>query len=292
MTNSDSLYHPSIVQLAQAGNFQAIAHWINESLTPYGIHAYVGAIKPGCLKVLVELPSLDQSELPEQWRDYLVRFICHRIWQLNSAVIEGARIMARFVDEPEILWEQSVRVTSPARRLRQQQSHELQAQVRQAANRKTQLKTFRSLLISGAPLFAFVFGCVLGFSKAPVEQTSAVASSQKASQSDMNNKARPDTVQAALETVPVVKHEKKSADPNDPTVTLMFSGDVTLGESFADTIGKDFDRAFATMDEYRKADLAMVNLEAPLTNATMPLQGKQFNFKAEPDSVQVLTKVE
>jgi hypothetical protein len=29
------------------------------------------------------------------------------------------------------------------------------------------------MLISGPPIFAFVFGCVLGFSKAPSEQTNA-----------------------------------------------------------------------------------------------------------------------
>jgi poly-gamma-glutamate synthesis protein (capsule biosynthesis protein) len=291
MVNSD-LYHSSIAELARAGNFQAVAHWINQSLSPYGIRTYVGAIRPGCLKILVELPSLEERELPDEWRDYLVRFICHRIWQLNSAVIEGARIAARYADESQVLWEQAVRVTSPARRLRQQQSQELRSQVQQTAQRKIQLKTLRSLLISGAPLFAFVVGCVLGFSKAPVEQTSAVASSQKAdsSQTGGGKTTRPDTVQAALESVPVVKHDKALADPNDPTVTLMFSGDVTLGESLADKVGKDFDHAFAAMDEYRKADLAMVNLEEPLTNATIPLQGKQFNFKADPESVKTLAK--
>jgi poly-gamma-glutamate capsule biosynthesis protein CapA/YwtB (metallophosphatase superfamily) len=291
MVNSD-LYHSSIAELARAGNFQAIAHWINQSLSPYGIRTYVGAIRPGCLKILVELPSLEERELPDQWRDYLVRFICHRIWQLNSAVIEGARIAARYTDESQVLWEQAVRVTSPARRLRQQQSQELRSQVQQTAQRKTQLKTLRSLLISGAPLFAFVVGCVLGFSKAPVEQTSAVASSQKADSSESGGVKpnRPNTVQAALESVPVIKHDKALADPNDPTVTLMFSGDVALGESFANKVGKDFDHAFAAMDEYRKADLAMVNLEEPFTNATIPLQDKQFNFKADPESVKTLAK--
>jgi len=36
------------------------------------------------------------------------------------------------------------------------------------------------MLISGPPIFAFVFGCVLGFSKAPSEQTNAIASSKAA----------------------------------------------------------------------------------------------------------------
>ncbi len=294
MVYTDKLYQPPILELAKAGNFQAIAHWINQFLVPYGMHASVGAIRPGCLKILVELPWVESEDLPDDRRDYLVRYICHRIWQLNSAVIEGAQIAARFAGESRILWEQSVRVVSPARRLRQQQSQQLRTQVQQTAQRKTQLKTMRAFLVSGAPLFAFFFGCFLGFSKAPVEQTNAVASSQpetNKSQTGSGEQAmtRPDTVQAALEAVPVVKHDRV-ADPNDPTVTLMFSGDVTLGEAFEETIGKDYDHAFAAMDEYRQADLAMVNLENPLTKATIPLPDKQFNFKADPESVKVLEK--
>jgi poly-gamma-glutamate synthesis protein (capsule biosynthesis protein) len=145
------------------------------------------------------------------------------------------------------------------------------------------------MLISGPPIFAFVFGCVLGFSKAPSEQTNATASSSppKANPSPKAS-LRPDTVQAALETVSVVKHDRVP-DPKDPTVTLTFAGDVTLSDHFADAIGKDYERTFANMDEYRKADLGMVNLENPLTRATIPLPDKQFNFKADPDAVKVLT---
>jgi poly-gamma-glutamate synthesis protein (capsule biosynthesis protein) len=88
--------------------------------------------------------------------------------------------------------------------------------------------------------------------------------------------------------VSVVKHDRVP-DPKDPTVTLTFAGDVTLSDHFADAIGKDYERTFANMDEYRKADLGMVNLENPLTRATIPLPDKQFNFKADPDAVKVLT---
>lgn len=292
MVYTERLYQPPIVELAKAGNFQAIAHWINQYLMPYGMHASVSAVRPGCLKILVELPWVESGELPEERRDYLVRYICHRIWQLNSAVIEGAQIAAQFAGESRILWEQSVKVVSPARRSRQQESQELQTQVQQTAQRRVQLKTLRSLLVSGAPLFAFFFGCILGFSKAPVDQTNAVASARpeaKNSASSEQTPPRSDTVQAALEVVPVIKHDKV-ANPNDPTVTLMFAGDVTLGEEFENTVGKDYDHAFAAMDEYREADLAMVNLENPLTKATTPLPDKQFNFKADPESAQVLEK--
>jgi poly-gamma-glutamate synthesis protein (capsule biosynthesis protein) len=294
MVYTDGLCQPPIMELAKAGNFQAIAHWINQYLKPYGMEAWVGAARPGCLKVLVELPWIESGKLPEDRRDYLVRYICHRIWHLNSAVIEGVQIAARFAGESQILWTQSVRVVSPARRLRQQQSKQLQTQVHQMTQQKAQMKAFRAFLVSGAPVFAFLFGCILGFSKAPVEQTNAVASSQPDSgrpQAERGERGgdRPDTVQAALEVVPVVKHDRVM-NPHDPKVTLMFSGDVALAEEFEATIGKDYDHAFAAMPEYREADLAMVNLENPLTKATIPLPNKQFNFKSDPESVRVLQK--
>jgi poly-gamma-glutamate synthesis protein (capsule biosynthesis protein) len=291
MTYADGLYSPPMVELARAGNFQAIAHWIRQSLGPYGIGVRVGNVRPGCIKVLVELPSLDDADLPNQWQDQMVRFICHRIWELNSTAIEGVRIAAKVAGESKILWQQSVRVISPARR-QQQQTGQLQTKVRQVSRQKSQVKLLRAFLMSGAPLFAFIVGCVLGFSKAPVDQTNASALPYS---KDTNHSAtgtqtnRPKTVQAALEAVPVIQHDKVTA-PHDPTVTLMFSGDVTLADSFADTIGQDYDRTFAGMNEYREADLAMVNLENPLTKATLALPNKQFNFKADPNLVKVLEK--
>lgn len=290
MVYTDSVHHPSLVELARAGNFQAIAHWLNAVLLPHGIRAYVGGIRPGCLRVLIELPlPSGQRELAESGRTELIHFICHRIWKLNSAQIEGIRIASKLRHEQAVLWEQSVRVVSPARRAHKQRSQHLRTQLRQTAQQRSQLKTMRSMLISGPPIFAFVFGCVLGFSKAPSEQTNATASSStpKANPSP-NSSLRPNTVQAALETVSVVKDDRVP-DPNDPTVTLTFAGDVTLSDHFADAIGKDYERTFANMDEYRKADLGMVNLENPLTRATIPLPNKDFNFKADPDAVKVLT---
>ena len=290
MVYTDSVHQPSLVELARAGNFQAIAHWLNAVLLPHGIRAYVGGIRPGCLRVLIELPlPASQRELAESGRTELIHFICHRIWKLNSAHIEGIRIAGKLMHEQAPVWEQSVRVVSPARRARKQRSQHLRTQLRQTAQQRSQLKTMRSMLISGPPIFAFIFGCVLGFSKAPSEQTNATASSSppKANPSP-NSSLRPDTVQAALETVSVVKHDRVP-DPKDPTVTLTFAGDVTLSDHFADAIGKDYERTFANMDEYRKADLGMVNLENPLTRATIPLPDKEFSFKADPDAVKVLT---
>jgi poly-gamma-glutamate synthesis protein (capsule biosynthesis protein) len=284
---SDGLSHPSIVELARAGNLQAIAHWLNQGLMPYGIRAYVGVGHPGCLKVLVELQPLPpQNKQVKPLSEGVVRLICHRIWELNSARIEGLRIIAQFRGESTILWERSVRVISPSRRKQQQHSHQLRSKVQQVSQRKTRMKTTRSLVMGGPAVAAFVVGGVLGYAKAPVDQTNAVAVSQP--KSDHNpTTPRPKTVQAALEMVPVVNHDQV-ANPNDPTVTLMFAGDVTLSDYFAEAVGKNYSHSFTKMNESRQADLAMVNLDNPLTRATLPMAGKQVNFKADPDSVRVL----
>jgi hypothetical protein len=100
MVYTDSVHQPSLVELARAGNFQAIAHWLNAVLLPHGIRAYVGGIRPGCLRVLIELPlPPTQRELAESGRTELIHFICHRIWKLNSAHIEGIRIAGKLKHE-------------------------------------------------------------------------------------------------------------------------------------------------------------------------------------------------
>ena len=286
MAYSGTLNPPSAIELARSGNFRAIARWLNQILVPFGMRALVGGAKPGCLKILVELQPLEEFDcISPTDRDSLIRFVCHRIWQLNSAVVEGVRIAVRFAGEPEILWERSVRIASPARRYKQQRSRHLKTKIRRTSRRTAQLKTMRVLLMSGSTVFAFVIGGILAYTRGPVEQSSAITSPQGTPAIVQPN--RPDRVRAALEIVPVAK-QTQVANPNDPTVSLMFAGDVTLADSFADAIGKDYKWAFATMDEYRQADLAMVNLENPLTQASTKMSGKQFNFKADPGSVQVL----
>ena len=288
MAYSGTLNPPSAMHLARSGNFRAIAHWLNQIMMPLGMRALVGGAKPGCLKILVELQPLeDFDHISESDRETLTRFICHRIWQLNSALVEGVRIAVRFVGEPEILWERSVRIATPARRTKQQRSRQLKTKIRRTSRRTAQLKTMRVLLMSGSTVFAFVIGGILAYTRAPVQQSSAVTSQGTPTTALVAQPNRPDRVRAALEIVPVAK-QTQVADPNDPSVSLMFAGDVTLADSFVEAIGKDYKWAFATMDEYRQADLAMVNLENPLTQASTKMAGKQFNFKADPGSVQVL----
>nr|WP_290228342.1 CapA family protein [Trichocoleus desertorum] len=289
MAYSNDVYQPSVLELAREGNVRAIAYWLNSYLAPQGIYASIRPLRSNCLHITVEF-----DRIPE--RERLVRFICHRLCKLNLDFIEGVRITARFTDESQVLWQQSVRLANAARRQKRSHSPSSRApavakphSVKQLLDQRVYLKLARSLLLSGSAVAAFVLGCLLSYNDTPTAPTIASANGQRP-ESTLTTAAsnRPNTIRAALETVPVVKHQNL-LNPSDPAVTLMFGGDVTLADAFEDLVGEDYNWAFADMKEYRQADVAMVNLENPLTDATTPLPDKQFNFKADPESVEVLS---
>ncbi len=286
--------HPSVLELARSGNFRAIAYWLNVFLLPHNLCARVEAApQSGCLQVFVEFqPSPDRHAKSPEFRSSLVRFICHHLWQLNSEVIEGVQIATRFVGKPQVIWRQSVRVLSPARRAKLglstkqtppiRRTSQIKSQVQQATRQKVQFRALRSLLLTGTTAAAFILGCWLGYSDAPTDQTTA-----SASPAEISPLIRPNTVVTAMGNVPVETPDGVR-NANDPTVTLMFGGDVTLTDAYTDSVGSDRQWAFAAMGETRQADVAMVNLEAPFTTAETPLPDKQFNFKVDPENVQVL----
>ncbi|MBU6229206.1 MAG: CapA family protein [Cyanobacteria bacterium REEB459] len=158
----------SVRDLAAAGNFRAIALWLNQPLTTQGIFVQVQARGPGCLQITVEF---QRSPI----RDRLVRFICHRIWQLDSEVIQGIHILARPMGWHRAIWEQRIRIVSPAlkghqvalarqpvRTERSSLSPTLATRARRRrplANR--QLKTLRAFILSGSAVAAFILGCAL-----------------------------------------------------------------------------------------------------------------------------------
>ncbi|NJR48601.1 MAG: CapA family protein [Leptolyngbyaceae cyanobacterium CSU_1_3] len=291
-------YQPSVMELARSGNFRAIAYWLNVFLLPHNLYARVEAApQSGCLQVLVEFhPSPEHDAKSPEFRSSLVRFICHHLWKLNSEVIEGVQVIARFVGKPQVLWQQSVRVMSPARRAKlgrlptrdrisadRLSSTQLRSRVQQVTRQKVQFRALRSLMLTGTTAAAFIIGCWLGYSDAPTEQTSASASSIA-----LSSPLRPDTILTALGSLSVEKQEEV-ADPNDPTATLMFGGDVALTDAYTEQVGADQKWAFAALKEFREADVAMVNLESPFTTATTPLPDKEYNFKMNPSEVQVLS---
>lgn len=105
----ERLSQPSAMDMARLGDFRAIAYWLNVYLAPQGIYARVAADRPGVLLVLLEF-----FQSPR--RDRLTKVVCHRLCRLNSQMIRGVHILARFVGSPEILWDTSVRLVTPATR--------------------------------------------------------------------------------------------------------------------------------------------------------------------------------
>ncbi|MEG3898498.1 MULTISPECIES: CapA family protein [unclassified Microcoleus] len=285
MVYAENWSQPSILELARSGNFQALNYWIDSLLRPEGIYARVEQAQAGCVQILVEFQrglAPDNTLLGSTLREGLVKFICHQLWRLNSPAVEGVRIHARLAGEPEILWKQSVRIVTPANRQRRRYRSLLVVDW-------VKFKTYRSLLLVGSALASFILGCWVSYHEAlAMRLVPPVSPYQQAAVMSGPPPKRPDAVQAALEVVPVVQ-QKQVANPYDPTVTLMFGGNVNLSDALGASVGSDYHWAFANMDEYRQADVAMVNLENPLTRSTLGRGKKQLNFKADPEAVKVLT---
>jgi peptidoglycan/xylan/chitin deacetylase (PgdA/CDA1 family) len=149
-----SQYQPSVLELAQRGNFRAIAHWLNSILVSQGIHVQAEAPRSGCLKIMVNLQQTSRSARSPKARQQLVRHICYRLWTLNSAEIREVRILGRMAGQRDILWRQSVRLsvtTTPGiNRLRKPSQG-----TKTAAQKRFQL--LRSLLLNRFALAGFIF---------------------------------------------------------------------------------------------------------------------------------------
>jgi Putative enzyme of poly-gamma-glutamate biosynthesis (capsule formation) len=279
MVYAEYLSQPSIFELARSGDLRAISDLINTYLRPEGISARVAPPDhKGCLPVLVEF---QQEPIAES----VVKFICHLLWKVNAPNLEGVKIAARYQGDGEILWKQSVRLVTPANRVYRGQGH------RRWLNLDwIKFKTLRLMFLMGSTVSSFVLGCWVSYYEVSAGQLPIPnhPAQEKVAMVTAPPK-RTDTVQAALEVVPVVQHEQVK-NPQDPTVTLIFGGDVTLSDHFKDVIAKNYSLPFAQLPEYRDADLAMVNLENPLTRSTLRRPNKQFNFKADPEAVKVLTE--
>ncbi|MEB3314231.1 MAG: CapA family protein [Cyanobacteriota bacterium] len=159
---------PSLRELAAAGHFRSIALWLNQPLAPQGIFVQVQPDRPGCLKLIVEF---QRSPL----RDRLVRFLCHRIWQLNSELIEGIYILVRPIGWQRPLWHQRVKIVTPALKRRQAAAQFSQAIPVQASlpprlravsrpgqlSHRRRFKVIRAFMLSGSAVAAFMLGCWL-----------------------------------------------------------------------------------------------------------------------------------
>ncbi|NER82654.1 MAG: hypothetical protein F6K42_24465, partial [Leptolyngbya sp. SIO1D8] len=155
--------------LAAAGQFRAIALWLNEPLIPQGIYVQVRQHKQiGCLLIVAEF-----ERPPEAKR--LTQYICHLIWQLNSPLIEGIHLMARPVGQVKTAWKHRVRVMTPAlrERLAEQQGKGQRSPMPPEIGHKHprplppmgigshHLKNLRAFMLTGSAVAAFVFGCLV-----------------------------------------------------------------------------------------------------------------------------------
>jgi hypothetical protein len=273
-------YQASVIEMARQGNLQAIAYWLNALLAPYRLFARVDTGRSGHLRVVVELrPGVVANPTDSAFRNRLVRYICHQLWKLNSPQLDGALIVARYVGQQELLWKQSVRIVAPARReLLAHSPQSLQSRLRSVSRQRKQFQTLRSILISGTSVAAFVLGCWLGYADAPSDQTQAAAVLSKMQRGNTK-------VETSLGAVAILAPKEVS---NTPEVNLMFGGDVSFGEPYDTNVGVNQQWSLGNMAEARAADISMVNLDTPLTQATQVLPGKKSNVKASPDRVNVL----
>ncbi|NJN91227.1 MAG: CapA family protein [Leptolyngbyaceae cyanobacterium SL_5_14] len=281
--NGVGSYPPSVVNLASVGDVQAIAHWLNDCLTPQGIYARVGAGSPGYLKIIVEF-----ERLPE--RDRLIRFICHRLWKLNSSQIKGVQIVAQRAGTSAIAWKQSVRINTPASRA-SNQSPLLPAARSAALVRRQQASPSipsvsqqlrsRSLLLSGSAAAAFLVGC--GF-EVLIQHTEALAAQSGQSESPTVSASQPDsqrtnTVQTAQDEVTVF--QQPVLNSHDPTVTLTFGDEAALGTLGATSTLR---ASSAERNQSSQADIATAHLDAPLVQ----IKPDSLEDEIAPEQLQTL----
>ena len=316
-----------VKRLAAEGYFQAIAYWLNERLVPQNIYARVLEDEvPGRLKVLIEFERAPS-------RDRLIRFVCDRLYKLNSDAIQGVYLVARSLGAASTTWEKSVRIPTASERAERTKPVALPLPriVHESVPARTarkvvrsQFKFFRAALVTGTAAIALVFGglteLVVAGKLAPMASTAeapepaqppwyadesgtdgfteesllTVGAGIDPADEDAEAMAvsfRPAsrfegrTVEAALETIAVIPHDDV-AQPSDPTVTLMFGGELSL-DNFVFEEASSIDRLFSDTDLYAQADVAMVGLAEPLANASTSLQ-EDFYHRTRPQAVQML----
>ncbi|MGB3202244.1 MAG: CapA family protein [Nodosilinea sp.] len=158
---------PTVRERAAAGYFRDIALWLNQPLAAHGIFVQVQADRPGCLRLVVEF---QQPPI----KDRLLRFLCHRMWLLNSELIEGICVVARPLGNRRVLWQQRIKIVTPALKRHQAElkakaerdkTSPMPAQIRPARPAKRlsrqHLQTLRTFVLSGSAVAAFVMGCLL-----------------------------------------------------------------------------------------------------------------------------------
>lgn len=308
---------PSVQSDAAAGYFRAIALWLNHPLANDGIYVQVQADQPGCLKLLVEF---ERPPIKER----LLKFLCHRIWLLNSELIEGIYVLARPMNRRRVLWQQRIRIVTPAvkqrrQALRQQQLAQAGSPLppplrsprpRQAHLSRHHLKLLRSFLLTGSAVAAFIFGCLLdvitagstpvlpSFHQSPSQANGVQPSSAGGQGTEpasprpavttvnyQESQTRPSIVDTAVEPVGVQTLHQPSPAPGDD-VTLLFGGDISLDHLAYDQIDAA-GQLFAKVSDYQTADLSMVTLGSPLASGATNLE-EELHDRTRLDAIDLL----
>jgi poly-gamma-glutamate synthesis protein (capsule biosynthesis protein) len=76
---------------------------------------------------------------------------------------------------------------------------------------------------------------------------------------------------------------------SEPRVRLVFGGDCLLAEHYETAAGDNIHRAFDGFDLFAVADIAMVNLECPVTQRGKKVK-KPYNFRMQPRFLEVLSR--
>lgn len=317
-------------QLAAEGYFQAIAYWLNQPLVPQNIYAQVLAdTVPGRIKILIEF---ERSPDPQK----LLKFICNRIYQLNSSIIEGIYLIVRAVGSSKTDWEQRIKIPTTNQGIslkktvnqkaksQETESQETESQKTESLETqkpntaptthtyessrsklartvvRSQFHFFRAALITGSATAAFLFGGLTELilsqrlsDPAPPEQLPTLATwydedpeaITTATEVAFLRQNQGKTVEASFETVAVIPH-KDVTRPEDPTISLLFGGEVGLND-FVFEAPESLDQLFAELDIYQQADVAMVGLSEPLATPSTSLQ-ENFYHRTRPQAVKML----
>lgn len=224
--SSQEFYRPSVIELAQAGNCRAIAYWMNSLLASQGVHISVRPAEARYfLKIFVDFQQFTPRETCLGLRDRLVRFICYRLWTLNSETIFGVYIVARIVGSSKILWQQSVRINTPAS---SQRIRYMQAARAQRQGSSFSFQFFRSLLLSSVTLAGFYLGYRLFY-----VQLSRALSQSLAPQPLATLTRVPESYLALIQTAESRRNSAVQSIPSMVSVPESFRGTVTTHVSLA-----------------------------------------------------------
>ena len=167
-----------------------------------------------------------------------------------------------------------------------------------------QFKYMRAIVVTGSAAAAFILGCV---TEAVLSQRGQMArkevspslptftnnggwrtlSDVEIQEIDYRAARRGSAVPAALESVAVMPHQP-SSDPQDPTVTLMFGGEVPVGDVPLQTPDA-VEQVLGNLEVFQSADVAMVGLGNSLATADTSLQENYFD-RSRPDAADALLR--